>query len=119
MSLDDNSCNVGPSEFAMRRSGVRSPSAPPVNLVVFNHLQGPYRLAPKIIWREVDVAEAGFVCKALRLSWTSSKKSNETVVEVGAKRSFYPDRRADYAEVTRSIWPFACRRHLRSTLNHR
>jgi len=67
----------------MRRPGVRSPSAPPINLIIFNQLQETFKLAQEIIWRELDLAETGFACKPLRLSWTTVKNSNETVVERG------------------------------------
>ena len=59
----------------MRRSGVRSPSAPPANILIFDHLQETDTSEPKIIWRDIDVAEQGFLAGGVFLPWTSMKKA--------------------------------------------
>ena len=51
----------------MRRSGVRPPSAPPINFLFFNHLQETDKLEPKIIWRDIDVAEPIFFPNVISL----------------------------------------------------
>jgi len=86
----------------MRRSGVGSFSAPPINLLAFNHLREAPKSAQKIIWREIDVVETVFVSKASGYSDQYEKSLMKTMVEDGNQWQLAADLRAEYAEVNGS-----------------